>query len=140
MKNIKVRKLSARAMKPYGKIIDKSFVKDDGYGDKFGVLLKEASRGWRIGYLVLRKKAIVRLEKHPDSLETFEPITGKAVIALASNKTPDKMELFFLDKPVVVKKGVWHDLFALSGECEIKIFENIRVKVDYHYLKNIILA
>jgi ureidoglycolate hydrolase len=132
---MKIRKLTHAAIAPYGRIIDRSFLKDDGSGDKYGVLLKERSAGWRIGYLILRKRAMYRLEQHPDSLETFEPVKGRAVIAFAAKGRPDDIKLFFLDKPVVIKKGVWHEVFAISGECELKIFENDEVKTKYHYLK-----
>ncbi len=125
---MKINKLTHEAIKPYGRIIDAKFIKDYGRGDKFGILLKERSAGWRIGYLILRKKRIERLESHPDSLETFEPIKGRAVIALAAEKSPGNPKIFLLDKPVVLKKGVWHDVAAISGKCEIKIFENIEVE------------
>ena len=131
---MRVKKLTARSIKPYGRIIDKSCVKDDGRGNRFGILLKEPSRGWRIGYLILRDKSIKRLERHTDSLETFEPVTGKAIIALAKAGSPNSAELFFLDKPVVVNKSVWHEVLAVSPKCEIKIFENIEVKTEYYSL------
>ena len=114
MKKLKIKILTHKKMRPYGRIIDGQFLYDNGCGDKFGVLLKEKSKGWRIGYLILRKKALIRLESHPDSLETFEPASGKPLIALAPRARPDKPELFLLDKPVVLKKGVWHDVMAVS--------------------------
>ena len=128
---MKLNKLTHEAMKPYGWIIDSKFMKDDGSGDKFDVLLKEKSSGWRIGYLILRKKTIKKLESHPDSLETFEPVKGKAMIMLAANKSPGKAKAFLLDKPVILKKGIWHNVASLSGKCEIKIFENIAVSTQY---------
>lgn len=140
MNRIKIKKLTRRAIRPYGRLIDGSFLKDNGTGDKFGVLLKERSKGWRIGYLILRKKAMIKLESHPDSIETFEPVRGRAVIALAPAKRPYRIELFSLDNPVVVNKGVWHDVMAVSKECEIKIFENMEVGVRYHYLKEMIVV
>ena len=127
-----MKKLTHKNIKPYGRIIDRKFMKDDGRGDKFAVLLKERSAGWRIGYLILRTKKLEKLERHPDSLETFEPVRGRCAIALAANGQPDKVEMFFLDRPIVLKKGVWHNVAAISEECEIKIFENIEVKTKYH--------
>ena len=129
---MKVNRLTHGAIKPYGIIIDSKCVKDDGKRNCFGVLLKEKSNGWRIGYLIVRDKKIRRLEQHPDSLETFEPVKGRAVIAFAPNRQPDKVKVFLLDKPVVVKKGVWHEVAALSGRAEIKIFENLSVKTIRH--------
>jgi len=129
---MKINKLTHESIKPYGRIIDSSFMKDDGRGDKFDILLKEKSRGWRIGYLILRKRKITKLENHSDSLETFEPVKGRAVIAFAANKKPGDIKLFYLDKNVLVKKGVWHDVAAITKECEIKIFENIAVKTKVY--------
>ena len=131
---MRVRKLTGASIKPYGRIIDSSCVKDDGRGNRFGILLKESSKGWRIGYLILRDKCIKRLERHIDSLETFEPVNGRVVIALAGSESPDSASLFFLDKPIVVNKGVWHDVLAISKKSEIKIFENIEVKTEYYSL------
>lgn len=102
----KIRKLTHKNIRPYGCIIDSKFLKDDGRGDKFGVLLKERSSGWRIGYLVLRKRRIERLESHPGSLETFEPVSGKAVIIFAGRRSPRRRKLFLLDRPVCLKKKV----------------------------------
>ena len=132
---MKIHKITAKAIKPYGRIIDSSCVKDDGKWNNFGILLKEKSEGWRIGYLILRDDKIERLERHPDSLETFEPVKGKAVIALALPGSPDSVNFFYLDKPIVLNKNIWHDLFAISGKCEIKIFENIEVKTEYYRIK-----
>jgi len=133
---MKVKRLTKNNIRPYGRIIDGSFIKDDGAGNKFGVLLREPSKGWRIGYLILRDKFIGSLERHKDSPETFEPMKGRAVIALAKAALPDSAELFYLDKPVVVNKNIWHDVLAISRVCEIKIFENIEVKTERYSLNN----
>ena len=134
--DLSIKRLTHRSIRPYGIIIDAACVKDTGKGNDFGVLLKERSKGWRIGYLIVRKNTIRRLEKHPDSLETFEPVKGKLVIAFAENRHPDKINFFLLDKPVVVKKGVWHEVASLKGRSEVKIFENIEVRTEYHEIKN----
>jgi len=126
-------KITKRNIKPYGYIIDSACVKDDGRGNRFGVLLNERSSGWRIGYLIVRDKTIRRLEYH-DTLETFEPVKGRMAISLATNDSPEKFKLFLLDKPIVLKKGIWHEVASISGRGEIKIVENIDVDGEYHYL------
>lgn len=131
---MKIKKLTMAGIKPYGRIIDGSCVRDSGRGNRFGILLKEPSKGWRIGYLILRERSIGRLERHIDSLETFEPVKGRIVIAMAKAGSPDSYELFFLDKPVVINKGIWHEVMAISPKCEIKIFENIEVRTEYYSL------
>jgi ureidoglycolate hydrolase len=134
-KMIRIRKLTREGVRPYAVIIGRSCVKDDGKKNCFGILLKDNAKGWRIGYLIVREKAITRLENHPDSFETFEPVSGKSVIAFAPAKHPDRTKVFLLDRGVVVKKGVWHEVAPLTKEAEIKIFENIEVKTSYHKLK-----
>ena len=133
--NKKLHKLTHKSMKPYGYIIDAACVKDDGKGNRFGILLKEKSTGWRIGYLIVRDRIISRLEYH-DTLETFEPVSGRCVIALAAHGAPEKNKVFLLDRPIVLKKGVWHDVAAISKTAEIKIFENIDVEGEYYYLRD----
>lgn len=132
---MKIIKITRKNIKPYAHIIDRSCIKSAGGKNRYGVLLKERSEGWRIGYLVVRDRVIRRLESHPDSLETFEPVKGRSVIALASRRNAGRPKVFSLDRPIVVKKGVWHDVAPLSKESEIKIFENIEVTVRYQRLK-----
>ena len=136
----KIHVLTHGSIRPYGMIIDGACVDDKGKKNSFGILMKERSKGWRIGYLVVREKTMKRLENHPDSFETFEPVVGTPVMALSSNRYPEKIKLFLLDKPVVVKRGVWHAVVSHSGKSEIKIFENIEVEVEYHTLKESITA
>ena len=131
---MKISKLNHMSLRPYGRIIDAKCVKGAGGGNEFGILIKEKARGWRIGYLIVREKIMKRLENHSDSLETFEPVMGRAVIGLSPNKNPNKIKFFFLDNPIIVKKGVWHEVAAISRKAEIKIFENIEVRTKYYPL------
>jgi len=130
---VKLKKLTHKSIKPYGWIIDEACVKDTGRGNAFGILFKERSAGWRIAYLIVREKAIKRLECH-NSLETFEPVRGKMAIILAAPKSPARSKLFLLDKPIVLKKGTWHDVAAISSRADVKIVENIEVGSRYFNL------
>jgi ureidoglycolate hydrolase len=132
---MKIRRLTHKSIRPYGKIIDSSCVKFARGDDGFGVLFKERSAGWRVAYLVVRRGRIERLERHPNTAETFEPVRGRAVIALASGRNPERFRLFRLDRPVVLNKGVWHAVAAPSKGCEIKICEGIRVVEEYYRLE-----
>jgi len=132
---MKIHLLTHKSIRPYGWIIDARCVRDNGKGNHFGILLRERSRGWRVGYLIVREPSIKCLERHPNSLETFEPVKGDMAIALSRPGSPDRYTVFRLDKPVVLKKNVWHDVAALSKTCEIKIFENISVTTEFHSLK-----
>ena len=90
--------------------------------------------GWRLAVLLVRHYSITRLERHPTSKESFEPVKGVAVLCLAPPEDPTAMEAFLLDKAVVLGKGVWHDVFALSDEALIKIAENLTVTAEFHEL------
>lgn len=135
----KLRKITKKSIRPYGRIIDASCVRHKPGDNGFGIVFKERSRGWRLAYLVVRKRRITRLERHPNTAETFEPVKGRAIIALAPNRDPDCYKIFLLDKPVVLKKGVWHNVAAISAGCEIKICEGIKVAEKYHDLKEAIV-
>lgn len=132
---MKIAKLTHKNIRPYGRIIDASRVRYKPGDNGFGIVFKERSAGWRIAYLVVRRRAIARLERHSNTAETFEPVSGRTVIALATPSRPDACKLFRLDRPIVLKKDVWHNVARVSGRCEIKICEAIRVREAYHRLK-----
>ena len=98
------------------------------------VLTDSNAQGWRIAYLVLRNKILNRLESHPNTFESFEPVSGKSLFFVSSRKSPQKIRLFALNKPVILKKGVWHGLVSLTAESEIKITENAKVICRYYPL------
>jgi ureidoglycolate hydrolase len=125
---IPIRTLSAASFSKYGQVIeqrDKSKV--------FTVVLSEAEKtGWRIGYLIMGPNPVDSLEAHPASMETFEPVSGTAVILVAEKDSPSKIEAFLLDAPVCVAKNIWHGVKVLSETAEIKIMENYDVE-SVHY-------
>jgi len=138
--DMKMLKITHKNIRPFGRIIDASYARFKPGDNGFGIVFKEKSAGWRIAYLVVRRRRITRLENHPNTAETFEPVRGRAVIALAAHGRPDDFRLFLLDKPVVLKRGVWHNVAALTGRCEIKICEAIKVREVYHDLAEPIIA
>jgi len=94
----------------------------------------EDPTGWRLAVLLVKQHSITRLERHPTSKESFEPVSGVAVLCLAPPEDPSAVEAFLLDKAVVLGKGVWHDVFALSEEALIKIAENLTVTGEFQEL------
>lgn len=130
-------KITPQNFKPYGKVIyypgkeRKKTVRN-----LWRIVHCETARvGWRVAYLVLRDKTIGRLECHPYSDETFEPIRGRALFFVSLTKNFANIRCFVLDKPVMLRKGVWHGLVALGREAEIKITENASVTCRYWPLK-----
>lgn len=128
---MKVNRITSNSIRPYGVIIDGRCAKTRSDGNGWGILFRSRSNGWRVAYLILRRRKIGRLESH-DSPETFEPVKGKAVIALATHGSPRRYKLFFLDKPIILKKGVWHGLKSISKSSHIKITENLKLTSKYH--------
>jgi ureidoglycolate hydrolase len=129
----KTKKITAENFKRYGWVIEYPHkTSAEKKKNLFRIILKERSKtGWRIAYLVVRDKAITKLEQHPDSLESFEPVSGKSLLYVAAAKEASKIERFCLNKPIILKKGIWHGIVTLSRESEIKITENAKVKCIY---------
>jgi ureidoglycolate hydrolase len=75
-----------------------------------------------------------KLEMHPGSLESFEPVAGIAVLVVAREDSPEAPEAFLLDRPIILKKGVWHGIISLSAKVELKITENLEVATEFHTL------
>lgn len=124
-----LRKLTAENFAAYGRIIE--YPGKDGEDKSrslFRIVLAETEKvGWRIAYLVVRDKKIASLEQHGSSYESFEPVKGKTLIYVTNEKDPKTIECFFLNKPVILNKGVWHGVVAVGRESEIKITENAEV-------------
>ena len=90
----------------------------------------EDATGWRLAVLAVRNREITRIERHPTTLESFEPVSGLSVLCVAPTDDPDAVEAFVLDQPVCLKKGIWHGVLTLTREATIKIAENLEVTSD----------
>jgi len=117
--------------KPYGRIIDYPRKAAGGRRNLFRIIVRQRHTGWRIAYLVVRDKVIDRLEQHPGSLESFEPVKGRALLFVARRRRASDIRCFLLDKPVILNKGLWHGVVALGDEADIKITENASVRCVY---------
>ncbi len=125
-----IKGVNSKDFKRFGHIIehpDKEF-NDTGENMFHIVCTEEAGVGWRIAYLITRDTMIERLEQHPDSLESFEPVSGETLLYVSDEKDLNGIVCFYLNKPVVLHKGTWHGVVTLSDESEIKITENAKVE------------
>jgi len=128
---IPVKFLTAKAFKKYGRLLgpaDESKIFTVTCGD-------EKAKGWRIGYVILGPGRVDTIEAHPESFETFEPVSGTTIILVAPVSAPDKIEAFLLDEAVLINKNVWHGMKVLSGKARIKVTENFEVASIFHKLK-----
>ena len=126
-------KITPQNFKAYGKVIHYPGKQAKGSRrNLWRIVHREIAHvGWRVAYLVLRDKTIGRLECHPFSDETFEPVKGRALFFVARTKRLSDIRCFMLDRPIVLHKGIWHGLVTLSAETEIKITENVKVSCRY---------
>ena len=102
----------------------------------FHIIVREEKSPWRIALLRFDRHSVERIENHPESRESFEPLEGSTVLLLAEHETPESIRAFLLDKSVCLFKGVWHDVLALSSEAKVKITENLEVRSEYHNLES----
>lgn len=125
--------LTAAQFKHFGRIIEYPRKEKKGCRRNLWRIVhtEEAKVGWRIAYLVLRDKTIGRLECHPFSDESFEPVKGDALLFVACRPQIPDIRCFRLDRPVIVRKRVWHGVVSLTAETEIKITENAAVLSEY---------
>ncbi len=134
-----ISELTQELFSPYGRILepeDKEIpeVSESGIFD-FYVTFKEASQDWQIGYLKQTGKIIDKLECHPNTAEVFSPVSGDAVLLLATEPGNEKtMRAFKLEKPIVLNRGVWHGVISLSEKSEMLIVESPDVIDEYHPL------
>lgn len=125
--------MTAKTFRPYGRLIDYPGKEKKGTARNLWRIVHRAPNrnGWRAAYLVLRDRSIGRLECHPSSDETFEPVKGRALFFVALAKDLSQVQCFLLDRPVVLFKGVWHGLVTAGPETEIKITENLDITCRY---------
>ena len=103
--------------------------------NQFRIIVNEDdSVGWRIAYLIVREKSICRLEQHVNSKESFEPVKGRSILYVSTVEKPQEVEGFYLDKPIVLKKGIWHGIISIDDEAHVKITENNEVSMGFHEL------
>lgn len=132
---IKPKKIEENVFRKYGQIIDLDGRRKKNKGNLFRIVTRERkSTGWRIAYLVVRDKQIDKLEQHPESMESFEPLKGNSILYVSNQKKPNNIEAFILDKPVVLRKGIWHGIVTKSRETHVKITENNQVKMHNYEL------
>ena len=125
VKKIKPRKLTASDFKKYGWIIQWQGKDNKKENNQFRIVISdEKVNGWRIAYLIVREKKVDFIEQHPRSYESFEPLKGRSVLFVDTSESGKNIQAFHLDQPVILKKGIWHNVVTLSKETHIKITEN----------------
>jgi ureidoglycolate hydrolase len=129
----KIKYLNNESFKKYGNIIEF----DNNGQESFQIILNEENlSGWRIAVSKITRQSIKMISRHPDSRETFEPVEGVTLLYVALPETPEKFEIFLLEKPVCIYKNIWHSTICLSEYSIIKIAENNAVGSESFKLEN----
>lgn len=134
-----ISELTQELFSPYGRILepeDKEIpeVSEPEIFD-FYVTFKESSQDWQIGYLKQTGKIVAKLECHPNTAEVFSPVSGNAVLILATEPGREgTMRAFKLEKPIVLNRGIWHGVITISEQSEMLIVESPDVTDEYHQL------
>lgn len=122
-----IKNINRDTFKPYGIVIEQNSENPKG----FQVILNETGKvGWRIAVSKLTKNMVLEMGKHPDSMESFEPVSGVVVLLVALPDTPEDFEAFLLDRPVCLFKNIWHATLTLSECALVKITENLEVNSE----------
>lgn len=130
---MRIQNLTKEKFKDFGDIIEYN----KSNSERFQVIINEpAEQGWRIAINKVNRDDITILGLHPNTRETFEPLSGLSVLVVAKQSSPEKMKAFLLDKPVCLKKSIWHATVSLSDYAYIKIVENAVVEQEEFPLKN----
>jgi ureidoglycolate hydrolase len=129
MKTLSIKTINAENFGRYGVVLE-HVDQEEGYEP----LVTVQSRGWIWAVLTFRLKSIPRIERHPTSKESFEPVFGTTIIVVAPPEDPEAIEAFLLDQAVMLHEGVWHEVMALSDVARVKITENNDVTSEYHDL------
>lgn len=119
---------------PYGEVLEFPA----GIEKTFCIITTEEKEPWRLAVFRYTNKEIQRMECHPTSRESFEPLHGLTVLVVATHENPEEYEAFILDKPVCLKKGIWHQVLALTEEAQVKIVENLEVQSEFYDLEKAI--
>lgn len=124
-----IENISKETFADFGMVIDFS---DDSKKERFEVIVEEREHPWRIAMFRVVERSFQRLEKHPTSLESFEPYAGIGCLIVAKEDTPKDIHAFLLDKPICLYKGIWHQMITLSKETLVKITENDEVNSEFY--------
>lgn len=131
MKKIKVENISTGRFAPFGDVLEFP----EHAAENFRIIVREESSSWRLAVLRFTRHVIERIENHPSSRENFEPLKGAAILVAAEHEKPSELSAFFLDRPVCLHRGIWHEVLALTPEAQVTITENLDVESEYFELK-----
>ncbi len=127
---IELGRITPDSFAPYGRVL----VWDPAQGQLQVAIEESAGAPWMLATFRVAAHEVTYLAMHPDSIELFAPLSGIAVLLLALPEAPESYAAFVLDVPVVINRGVWHGLCALSAAAILGIAENVEAGGSRRYL------
>lgn len=134
---MKLQTLTPERFKDFGTML---ILDENDENPVFQIPVKVADAPWRIALLKILPKEIVRLERHSNSRESFEPMNGWTVLFVARPDTPDEISAFVLDCPICLYENVWHGVITLTDSSMCKLTENLDVPMEFHELPSALTA
>lgn len=125
-----IERITEESFKPYGTLIE--FPENET--GNFYIAETEETQPWRLAVFRYCNRSIRTIERHPSSKESFEPLKGTTLLLTAMPSEPENYHVFLLDRPVCLKKNIWHQVLALSQEAQVKITENLQVESVFYEL------
>ncbi len=132
MKKIQIESITEESFRPFGRLI--CFPEADRESN-FRIIAAEPESPWRLAVFRYWNHTIEKIECHPTSLESFEPLRGETLLLVAGHETPEDFHIFRLDQPVILEKGICHQTLSLTASAEVKITENLEVPTDFYVLQ-----
>ena len=132
MKTFITETITEDSFRPFGRLI--CFPETDRESN-FRIIAAESESPWRLAVFRYWNHSIEKIECHPTSMESFEPLRGETLLLVAAHETPEDYHIFRLDQPVILEKGIWHQTLSLTESAEVKITENLEVPTDFYTLQ-----
>jgi ureidoglycolate hydrolase len=123
-----INSITREGFEPFGTVLE--FPPD--CNEPFCIIDTEENSPWRVAVFRYSNHEVSRMENHPSSKESFEPLQGITILVVAEKNKPEQYKGFLLDKPVCLKKGIWHQVLALTPEAQVKITENLEVSSEFY--------
>lgn len=128
-RSLALEPITPESFAPFGTVVDWT-AELEASGRPFHVLMRsEEPTGWRLAVARWTMRSVRRIEYHPDSEELYAPLSGATALVVAEpgEFSEDRLRAFLLDRPVCLRRGVWHATLSLSAESVRLIAENLDV-------------
>ena len=131
MRKAEIECITEDSFRSFGRLI--RFPEEDRESN-FIIIASDTESPWRLAVFRYWNHSIEKIECHPTSMESFEPLEGETLLLVAEHDTPEDYHIFRLDQPVILEKGVWHQTLSLTDSAQVKITENLKVPTEFYSL------